>query len=176
MSVATNQKANKEQEISLHSRFSPSFLHLAVSGVFLVSHTSSQESSVSHSSLPKTWQYYSDRVSKQTSLAVFSLSRWVDPDAIRNQFMVGRTTPFSCSASCPLEFSTTTTQNPYLISGTNTAYDRRIDIYTCQQTGPHVFSWSVGVAAGIGSDSSSAVRIVRQNRTLYFVPPKVTCD
>ena len=91
----------------------------------------------------------SDGMTYETSLALFSLSHW--SSVIQSQFMVGRRTPYTCatSGSCTLRFQTTsvTQPKPYLISA-NSAYNRGTDVFTCQTSGPHLFSWSVGVDGG----------------------------
>ena len=61
--------------------------------------------------------------------------------------MVGRKSAFSCiNGTCPLRFETTVLENPYLVRGLG--YDRSSDVYTCQTSGPHLFTFSVGIQAG----------------------------
>ena len=90
----------------------------------------------------------SDGLTYMTSLSVLSLSNWASQG--NNAFMVGRTTPFTCAStwtSCTLKFETDSIalQNPYLVQGN--AYNRNTDTYTCQTSGPHLFTWSVDIEA-----------------------------
>ena len=67
--------------------------------------------------------------------------------------MVGRSTTYSCSTlPCKLRFETMSGTNPFLIDP-NIAYNRETDTYSCQSSGAHLVSWSVGV------DTGKAVRI-----------------
>ena len=94
---------------------------------------------------------FSDGMSYETSLTLFSLSHW--SNAVRSQFMVGRSTTYSCSTlPCKLRFETMSGTNPFLIDP-NIAYNRETDTYSCQSSGAHLVSWSVGV------DTGKAVRI-----------------
>ena len=82
-------------------------------------------------------------------MSVLSLSSWLSQGS--NAFMVGRTTPYTCAStwtSCTLQFETDSIalQNPFLLQGN--AYNRNTDTYTCQTSGPHLFTWSVDIEAG----------------------------
>ncbi len=90
---------------------------------------------------------FSDGISYETGLSVMSLSSWSSRS--NDAFFVGRGSSFSCpgNSPCTLSFQTSSNQlrNPYLVRGD--AYDRNTDTYTCQSSGPHLFTFSIGTQA-----------------------------